>query len=86
MAEPTSTEILLADLIAHKSPAFMIRKCKADEYNDYKSPHVFPIQMLVKNAEAANLREIVKFAKAGKYDGTREEANEWYEKEGKNLI
>jgi hypothetical protein len=82
----TSTEILLKDLKAAKAPAFMIRKARANRYNDYLSDSAHPIIDLVKDATVYNLRDIVEQARDGKYDGTREEANEWFSREGKDLF
>ena len=86
MAERTSTDILVEDLIAANAPAFMLRKAREGQYNDYASDSAHPIMDLVRDAMAANLRGIAEAAKAGKYDGTRAESDAWMQREGKDLL
>jgi hypothetical protein len=86
MSKQTSTQILLKDLEAAKAPSFMIRKAKANEYNDYLSESAHPIIDLVRDATAYNLRDIITNAKSGKYDGTKEESDEWMKREGINIL
>jgi len=86
MEHETSTSVLLKDLQAAKAPSFMIRKAKDGQYNDYLSDSASPILDLVRDAATYNLRDIIEHAKAGKYDGTKEESVEWFEREGKHLL
>jgi hypothetical protein len=82
----TSTDILLEDLIATKAPAFMLRKARDGQYNDYQSDSAHPIIDLVRDATTWNLHTIVEQAKAGKYDGTQEESEAWFQREGKDML
>jgi hypothetical protein len=86
MTERTSTERLLEDLEAAHAPRFMLRKACEGQYNDYLSNSATPIMDLVRDATAANLRPIVQWAKAGKYDGTKAEADAWFQREGRQLF
>lgn len=86
MAERTSTDILLEDLEAAHAPAFMIRKARDGQYNDYHSDSAHPIIDLLHDAAAANLKDIVVAARAGKYDGTRAESDAWMQSEGQDLF
>lgn len=86
MTERTSTDILVDDLRAAKAPQFMIRKALDDQYNDYRSDSSHPIIDLVRDATTWNLRQIAEQARAGKYDGTKAEADEWFTREGKDMF
>lgn len=86
MAEKTSTDILYEDLTAAHAPAFMLRKVLEGQYNDYLSDSGTPIMDLVRDATAANLKGVAEAARLGKYDGTRREANAWFNREGKDLL
>ena len=82
MADPTSTETLLADLHAAHAPPWMLRKAAAGDYNDYLSSSPYPTHDLVCEACAANLPDIMRQAMAGKYDGTPAELAAWRQREG----
>ena len=86
MPERTSTDILYEDLSVAQAPAFMLRKALEGQYNDYASDSATPILDLVRDATAANLKNIVEAAKAGKYDGTRAESEAWFQREGKDML
>lgn len=85
MAERTSTDVLLEDLEAVRAPEVMLRKAREGQYNDYLSESATPILDLVRDAIAANLRTIADQAQTGKYDATGEEAQAWFEREGRDL-
>lgn len=82
----SSTDILLEDLIAAHAPQFMVRKARDEQYNDYRSASASPIMDLVRDATVWNLHTIVAQAKAGKYDGTKEESEAWFQHEGKDML
>jgi hypothetical protein len=86
MPPRTSTERLLEDLEAARAPQCMLRKARDGQYNDSQSDSAHPLTCLVRDATAAHLGGIVEAAKAGKYDGTREEGDAWMQREGKHLL
>lgn len=82
----TSTQVLLEDLLAFGAPEEMVSKCMAGQYNDYESDAICPISELIKDAYNHSLMEVMENAKAGKYDGTKEESQVWMEREGYKLL
>lgn len=85
MTERTSTDILVEDLQAAHAPQFMVRKALDGQYNDYLSDSPHPILDLVRDATTWNLRVIADQARHGTYDGTREESEAWWQREGKDM-
>ncbi len=84
-----SKEKLVHDLMIAKAPAFIIQKAIAGDYDDFESNSATPINDLVRdclNAGMTSLDILAKKAIAGIYDGTKEEADEWYQREGKELF
>jgi hypothetical protein len=90
MSDTIPTKDRLAqDLEAAGAPAFMLRKAKAGEYDDYESASATPIVDLVRDCLGtgkAALRAIAEAAKQGKYDATKAEADAWFAREGKDLL
>jgi hypothetical protein len=76
--EPT-TEKLAKALEEAKAPPAMIQKAREGYYDDYKSPLGGPIGQLVMDARAAGLADIERRAKDGEFNGTKEEAEEWFQ-------
>ena len=64
----------------------MESKAREGYYDDYRSPLVTPIVQLVTDLRAAGKHELAKRAMNGEFDGTREEADEWFAREGHKLI
>lgn len=62
----------------------IIKKARKGYYDDYKSWIPFPIKQLTIDLEEAGYPDMAKLAKNGKWDATKEEAEEWFEKEGKD--
>lgn len=85
MAERTSTDVLVEDLLAAQAPDFMLSKAREGQYNDYLSQSATPIMDLVHDAVEANLRAIADQAQTGKYDATQAEASAWFEREGRHM-
>lgn len=77
MTRPPTTELLAAALTEAGAPADMIAKARAGHYDDYRSELPFPCMQLVRDAHAAGLHDIAERAKAGEFDATAEEAEEW---------
>jgi len=82
----TTKEKLTQDLIKAQAPTKMIEWARNGFYDDYETVIPFPIQQLVADAESAGLKEIAQKARNGEYDATQEEANEWFQREGKRYI
>jgi len=83
------TKVHLAeDLKAHGAPEEMIRKAVDGYYDDYESPLATPIIQLVLDCEklGGNLRGLAIKARNGEYDGTKEEAKAWFNREGRKLL
>jgi hypothetical protein len=74
--EPT-TEKLARALEEVNAPQKMIDNARAGYYDDYKSPIAFPEMQLYTDAREAGLDSIVEGVKEGKWDGTKEESDEW---------
>lgn len=84
----STKERLAADLRAAGAPAFMVYKALDGAYDDYESPSATPIIDLVRACLATGkpaLRAIADAAKDGKYDGTKAEADAWFQREGRHL-
>lgn len=82
---PTREKLALA-LEEAKAPLFMIKRAREGIYDDFMSPLPMPISQLVIDATGAGLRGIADKARNGDFDATKEEADDWYKKEGKDLL
>lgn len=96
MTEATSDRLALA-LIEAGAPPIMVEKAKEGYYDDYKSPIAIPLTQLIIDLRAASdacvgpgripvkarLLAIADQATQGKWDCTKEEADEWFRKEGR---
>lgn len=61
-------------------------RAEAGHYDDYRSPLATPIIQLVKDATQMGLHGIAERAKAGEFDGTKAEADAWFQAEGAALF
>lgn len=82
----STKERLVQDLRAAQAPQRMIDLAEAGYYDDYLSEIATPIIQLVIDATHAGLSEIAEAAKSGQYDGTRQEADAWFQREGRHLF
>ena len=67
----------------------MAEKAAAGHYDDYESDLVTPCTQLVIDlgkAHTRDARELAKRVKEGEFDATAEEAEEWWQREGKHLF
>jgi hypothetical protein len=64
----------------------MERKARAGYYDDYHSELATPIIQLVMDLTAAGRNDLADRARNGEFDGTKEEAEAWFEREGKDLL
>jgi len=74
--KPT-TEKLAEALSLAGAPKWMIDNALAGVYDDYTSPHAFPIRTLVFDAKNCGLPTIAMDAIDGKFDAQKWEADEW---------
>lgn len=80
-----SKEKLAKALSDFNAPQEMIQKAREGYYSDYDSPLTFPCQQLVLDLHKLGLKELASRAVNGEFDATKEESDEWYEKEGKSF-
>lgn len=85
MTIPT-TEKLARMLEEAGAPREMIGAARCGRFDDYKSISPSPITDLVHMAEQYSLHDIAELAKAGEFDSTQEEAEAWFEAEGRKLL
>lgn len=64
----------------------MIELAKEGYYSDYDSPIATPCMQLVKDLDQIGAYDVKTRAMNGEFDATEEESNEWYEREGKQMI
>jgi hypothetical protein len=73
----------LADALGEaNAPVTMVARARAGYYDDYRSPLPFPIMQLVADCRNVGLEAVAERAMAGDFDGTKEEADAWFESEG----
>ena len=80
-----TTEKLARELEKAGAPTDMILKARVGDYDDYKCRSATPIIDLVRDLTRAGLPDLAQRAMNGEFDGSREEAEEWFANEGKNL-
>ena len=79
-------EKLTRALMEANAPAAMVERARAGYYDDYESPCATPIANLVRELQANGLGDLAKRAVNGEFDASREEAEEWFQREGKDLL
>lgn len=82
----TTKDRLAADLEAAGAPGGMVERARRGHYDDFESPLSLPIVALVRACNEAGLIDIAERAKDGAYDATPEEAQAWWEREGRLLL
>jgi hypothetical protein len=81
------TKEKLANMLKqHDAPIAMIEAARLGRYDDFESLSATPMMDLVRDCKQLNLNEIAEMAMNGEFDGTKEEAEEWYEREGRHLL
>jgi hypothetical protein len=82
----TTNERLAQALEKANAPIHMVDRARAGQYNDFESDSATPIINLVRDLRLCGLSELAVRAMNGEFDSTKEEAEAWFEREGKNLI
>lgn len=79
-------EKLASALTVANAPLAMIEDALKGKYDDFESDSPTPIVDLVKDCKMFGLEDMAKRAMNGEFDGTKEESQAWFEREGKDLI
>jgi hypothetical protein len=82
---PTTEKLALA-LEKINAPAEMIRAARAGRYDDFKSESTTPILDLMRDLKKIGALGLATRALKGEFDATKEEADAWYEKEGRHVL
>ena len=81
-----STKERLAQVL-HAAGLFDMEKAaRAGRYDDFESESATPMMDLVHDLQALGRNDLAARAINGEFDSTKEEAEEWFQREGKNLI
>lgn len=64
----------------------MEKRARDGYYDDFESPLATPIVQLVNDLRACGASELANRATNGAFDSTKEEAEAWFQKEGKDLV
>lgn len=80
------TKERLAAVLGAAGLGELSRRALLGHYDDFESPLATPIMQLVLDLEAVGAHELAKRARNGEFDSTKEEAEAWYEREGKDLL
>ena len=81
-----TTEKLAQALEKAGAPAQMVARARRGNYDDFQSDSATPIVNLVRDLNLIGLHDLAKRAMNGEFDSTKEEAEEWFHREGKDLI
>ncbi|MCL5994490.1 MAG: hypothetical protein M1546_00350 [Chloroflexi bacterium] len=85
--EPTK-ERLARELEKLNDPRLkeIIARARVGKYDDYETDVAAPQMLLVTELRKLGLNDFVQRVIDGEFDGTKEEAEAWYEREGKHLL
>lgn len=61
-------------------------RARAGHYDDLESPSATPIMNLARDLELCGHPELANRARNGEFDSTKEEAEAWFQREGKDLV
>lgn len=67
-------------------PESLIARARGGEFDDFESPSATPIIRLVRALSELGYTPLATRAMNGEFDATREEAEAWYEREGKEIF
>lgn len=82
----STKEKLATALEKAEAPEWMVKNARNGQYDDFESSIATPIAQLVEDAIRAGLEDIALEAMKGEFDSTKEEADAWYTREGKDLL
>jgi len=81
-----STKERLAAVLDREGLHLLAVEARAGRFDDFESPSATPIRDLVEVLHRHGLEDLAQRAIAGEWDGTAEEAQVWYEWEGRGLL
>lgn len=82
----TTKEKLTQALIEANAPFAMVELARDGQYDDYESDSATPQLNLIRDCQIFGLNGIKARVMNGDFDGTKEEADAWFEREGKDLL
>lgn len=82
----STKERLAKELEANSAPEWMVKNARNGMYDDFESVSATPIGLLVADCRKAGLGPLAQRAMDGEFDSTKEEAEAWYQREGKDLF
>ena len=65
------------------APARMVTLAESGQYDDFLSDSPTPIVNLVRDLQFVGLHDLAMRVMGGEFDATKEEAEAWFEREGK---
>jgi len=80
------TKDRLAEVLRAEGLPEMERAARAGHYDDYESDIATPIIQLVADLRSAGREDLAKRAMEGEWDGTKQEGEAWFNREGKDLL
>jgi len=80
------TKDRLAEVLEKEGLKDMADRARAGYYDDFESELAMPIGQLVSDLNGAGKYDLAKRAINGEFDGTKEEGDAWFQKEGKDLL
>lgn len=82
-----TTKQRLAEAIREYNPdSHMVKLAEEGYYDDFESPLAAPQTQLLRDLREAGMLDLHKRARNGEFDGTREEAEAWFQREGRHLL
>ena len=83
---PLPTKERLARVCESNGLPVMAEKARRGEYDDFESESATPCHDLVRDFMQAECLRLANRAKEGEWDGTKDESEAWFEREGKSLL
>jgi hypothetical protein len=86
MPKPIPTSERLAQMLHANGLFEMEDKARLGYYDDFRSLLATPIIQLVGDLQAKGRHDLAQRVMNGEFDSTKEEAQEWFEREGHKLL
>lgn len=81
-----STKERLAEVLERAGLVTLAERARAGRFDDYESNSVTPIRDLVAALQNAGREDLARRAMNGEWDASKEEAESWYQREGRRLF
>jgi hypothetical protein len=82
----STKEKLVKELEANNAPEWMVKNARNGMYDDFETTLPTPLSQLVTDCRKAGLVDVALHAMRGDFDASPEEAEAWYQREGKQLL